>query len=135
MKLSENFQLLEFTHSDTACKKGIPNLPNPEQQENIRRLVVRVLQPLRENHGSPHTITSGYRCSELNLTVGGVPTSQHTKGEAADVKGSDPRTLLTNLLSLKIEFDQAILYPNFLHISYRSGSNRKQVFYAKGVTP
>ncbi|MCC8186484.1 MAG: D-Ala-D-Ala carboxypeptidase family metallohydrolase [Bacteroides sp.] len=135
MQLSKNFKLEEFTRSETAAQKGIKNEPNPGQIEKICRLVVRVLQPLRDKHGSPLTITSGFRCPELNKAVSGVPTSQHTTGEAADVKCPDPRKLLADLLASGIFFDQAILYPTFLHISYRTENNRKQVLYAKGVKP
>lgn len=135
MQLSKNFQLKELIHSDTATRMGIKNEPGQEQTENLRRLCVRVLQPLREKHGKPPYINSGYRCPELNKAVGGVATSQHLKGEAADVRCDNPRQLLADLLSLGCQFDQAILYPTLLHLSYRSGSNRKQVLYAKGVQP
>jgi hypothetical protein len=43
-----------------------------------------VLQPLRDRFG-PIRINSGYRCPELNEAVGGVQSSQHMRGEAADI--------------------------------------------------
>ena len=133
MKLSNNFSLNEFTRSRKF--PNIKNVPNDAQVENLRRLVIRVLQPLREAYNEAMNINSGYRCPELNKAVGGVVNSQHTKGEAADVRVNNPRKLLTALKASGLEFDQAILYPTFLHISYKSGSNRKQVLYAKGVQP
>lgn len=135
MKLSENFDLSEFLKSDTASRLNINNTPTPEAIVNLTKLVNRVLQPLRDGYGQAMHINSGYRCPQLNKAVGGVPTSQHAKGEAADIRVNDPRKLLSKLLELKLDFDQAILYPTFLHISYRSGQNRKQVLYAKGVKP
>lgn len=135
MKLTTNFSLREFTYSTIAECKCIKNEPNKKETENIRQLCVRVLQPLREKYGKPLYINSGFRCPELNRAVGGVATSQHVKGEAADVRCDDPRRLLTMLRSLGQEFDQAILYPTFLHISYSEGNNRNQVLYAKGVQP
>jgi Uncharacterized protein conserved in bacteria len=135
MKLTENFELKEFTRSNNAERLNIDNTPNEEQIENLRRLCVRVLQPLREAYRKPMYINSGYRSSELNKRVGGVATSQHLKGEAADVRVDDPRKLLTALLEFRLDFDQAILYNTFLHISYSSGHNRRQVLYAKGVQP
>lgn len=135
MKLSNNFTLQEMCASSTATTRGIDNIPNPDQVENLRKLCVRLLQPLRESVNEPFIINSGFRNQELNKAVGGVPTSQHTKGQAADVRVKDPRKLLARLLGLRLDFDQAILYPTFLHLSYNSGSNRKQVLYAKGVKP
>lgn len=135
MRLSDNFTLEEFLHSDMAVAKGIDNIPGDGVVENLTKLVTRVLQPLREKYGKPLSINSGYRCPELNKAVGGVATSQHVKGQAADVCVGNPRALLALLLKEGLDFDQAILYPTFLHLSYCSGRNRKQVLYAKGVRP
>lgn len=135
MKLTDNFTLEEFTHSNTAIAKGIDNTPNGQQVENLRILCARVLQPLREAYNEPFFINSGFRCPELNKAVGGVPPSQHLEGKASDVRVKEPRKLLAELLKQGLSFDQAILYPTFLHISYNSGLNRKDVLYAKGVKP
>lgn len=121
--------------STTAKARGIQNIPNAEQIENLRKLCVRLLQPLRDLYNEPFIINSGFRNPELNKAVGGVPTSQHAKGKAADISVKEPRKLLAELLRSGLDFDQAILYPTFLHLSYHSGSNRKQVLYAKGVKP
>lgn len=131
MKISKNFTLEEFTKSDTAKKMGIENYTPCKEKDNIIFLVYNVLQPLREYVNEPLIITSGYRCEALNKAVGGVSTSQHTKGQAADVKTSNPKKLLSDLLEMEIDFDQAILYPTFLHISYNIEGNRRQVLYAK----
>lgn len=135
MNLTTNFRLIEFTVSGTATARGIKNEPNETQVENLKVLCSRLLQPLRERYNEPFSINSGFRSTELNKAVGGVPTSQHTKGQAADVKVNEPRKLLTELLKSGLVFDQAILYPTFLHLSYNSANNRKQVLYAKGVQP
>lgn len=135
MTLTNNFRLKEFTHSKTAVANGLQNEPNDGVVKNIKTLCTRLLQPLREVYNEPFNINSGFRCVELNKAVGGVATSQHTKGQAADVKVNEPRKLLTELLKSGLMFDQAILYPTFLHLSYNSANNRKQVLYAKGVKP
>lgn len=135
MKLTNNFTLAEMTHSNTATARGIKNEPNDIQIECLRLLCSKVLQPLRDAYNEALNINSGYRCPELNKAVGGVPTSHHLQGKAADVRVKDPRKLLAKLIELNIEFDQAILYPTFLHISYNEGNNRKAVLYAKGVKP
>lgn len=135
MKLSNHFKLEEFIRSDTATSRSIPNEPGGKEIANLKELCVQLLQPLREHFGSPLMINSGYCCPELNRAVGGVATSQHVTGEAADVRCPDPRKLLAGLMLLGLDFDQAILYPTFLHLSYRKNGNRKQVLYAKGVLP
>lgn len=135
MKLTNNFSLSEFTRSNNAERLNIENTPDAEQTENLRKLCTRLLQPLREIYGEPFFVNSGFRSQQLNKLVGGVPTSQHTKGQAADIRVKEPRKLLSELLKRGLEFDQAILYPTFLHLSYNSGNNRKQILYAKGVKP
>ena len=144
MVITENFSLSEFEKSETAERLGIDNrIPN-EAQLNLRTLCAKVLQPLRDLYGKPLTISSGYRCEELNRAVGGVPTSQHRLGEAADVtcdaecgmRNAELLRLWRLLISddSKIEFDQAILYrkKGFIHISYTSKrENRRQMIVTK----
>jgi hypothetical protein len=128
-QLTANFALEEFTQSDTAIRMGVTNAPGAEQRANLERLTSRLLQPLREAAGTALNINSGFRCAALNKAVGGQPTSQHTFGEAADVSGIAPKTLLNILKQTGLDFDQAIVYPTFLHLSYREGRNRKQILY------
>lgn len=134
MQLSKNFKLSEFTHSNTAVKHNIDNTPSPSEVANLKVLCEKLLQPLRDAYNKPMTISSGYRNEELNKKVGGVPTSQHMRGQAADVAVPNPRLLLDILIVSGIEFDQAILYPNFLHLSYNEGKNRMQKLPSKGMS-
>lgn len=136
MQISKNFSWAEFEKSDTAKRLGILNVVSSfEVRDNILELVDKVLQPLRDAWGKPITINSGYRCEKLNKAVGGVPTSQHTKGQAADCGVDNPLALARLLLDLGLEFDQAIVYPTFVHISYKAeGENRNQLLYNKGYT-
>lgn len=130
-RLSDNFTLDEFTRSDTASRLGIINEPGDKELAALRVLVSRTIQPLRDKLGVPIHVNSGYRCPELNKAVGGVPTSQHQKGEAADLsidgKAAD---ILEALENSNIPFDQAILYrkQNFLHVSLKlDGVQRSNV--------
>ena len=138
-QITKNFTLEELSHSNTAVARGIENIPDVQQQLNLTALAKRLLQPLRDIYNEPFIINSGFRSQETNKAVGGVPNSQHTKGQAADVQVKDPRKLLTALLKSGLDFDQAILYQdgrnNFLHMSYNSGHNRRQVLYSKGTKP
>lgn len=129
MKLSNNFELREFTESDTATRKGIYNYPGVDERKALDNLVTNLLQPLRDLYGKKMIINSGYRCPELNKEVGGVPASQHVKGEAADVACDNPEEVKNLLLSSGLEFDQIGVYKRFVHISLKlSGKNRKAVF-------
>jgi uncharacterized protein YcbK (DUF882 family) len=85
MRLSTNFELEEFTCSQTAATLGIKNEPGAEETANLKSLCEKVLQPLRDKTGSTVRISSGYRCPALNKAVGGVESSQHVRGEAADI--------------------------------------------------
>ena len=130
-RLSENFTLDEFTRSDVAIKLGIINEPGEKEIEALRVLVNRTIQPLRDKLGIPIHINSGYRCPELNKAVGGVPTSQHQKGEAADLSiDGKANNILDALEDKDIPFDHAILYrkQNFLHVSLKlDGVQRSNV--------
>lgn len=131
--VSKNFSYSEFTKSDTAARKHIQNeITTFEVRDNIKALVDNLLQPLRDAWDAPLFINSGYRCPELNKAVGGVPTSQHVLGMAADVGCSNPYELAKLVKKLRLPFDQMGLYPTFVHLSYRDdGENRGQIFYGK----
>lgn len=131
--ISENFSFSEFERSDTAKKRDIINvISTAKVRDSIQALVINVLQPLRTAVGIPMPINSGYRCPELNAAVGGVPTSQHMKGEAADIATSAPVLLARKAVELGLPFDQIGLYPTFVHFSHKlGGPQRGQIFYSK----
>ena len=95
MKLSENFYLSEFLHSDTAERSGGAILaeqlnPPPEIVESIKYQVTKLWQPCRTALGASFKVGSGYRCKALNaITPGSSNTSQHTTGEAGDMQMSE----------------------------------------------
>lgn len=119
-------------------------ITSTEVRDSVKALVDEVLQPLRDAWDEPLAINSGYRCPEVNKAVGGVPTSQHTKGEAADVcpfgrNGHGDietvRQLAQKAVELDLPFDQMILYPSFVHFSHRlKGEQRRQILYNKRYT-
>ena len=132
-RISKDFKFSEFTKSDTASRLHIVNVINDwEVRDNIKALVDNVLQPLRDAWGGPLFINSGYRSPELNKAVGGVATSMHCKGQAADVDCTDPYALAKLVKRMRLDVDQVILYPSFVHISHkRDGRNRNQFLYNK----
>jgi hypothetical protein len=128
------FTVSEFVRSETADKKGIDNRLPKDLLPNVQALVNNVLDPLREAYRKPIIISSGYRCEALNKTVGGVPTSEHRLGMAADIVGTpntkaENKRLFNLIQSLDLPFNQLIDEKNFswVHVSYREGENRKQV--------
>ncbi len=128
----KHFTISEMLKSDTAIKQRLWNGAPKEAEENLRALVDEVLDPLREAYGRPIRVNSGYRCPRLNTLVGGTPNSQHMRGEAADIQpvvGNEADLPeLARILIGNGKFDQLILYPTFIHVSYRKlGWNRKQV--------
>ena len=103
-------------------------LPQPE---NIEALVINVLDPAREALGRPIYVSSGYRCPKHNTAVGGVTNSQHMRCEAADisvegsgmrVEGQQELMKLARIIVTQGRFAQLILYPTFLHVTYKRPS-------------
>lgn len=128
VKLSRNFRLSEFIYSKTANIYGFKKQFEPPVDviNNIQSLVTNVLQPLRNDVGVIN-INSGYRCEELNIKVGGVPSSQHLSGMAADIVCNDIRTAACYIIQRN--FDQLIIYKSFLHVSYNQNLNRKETIF------
>ena len=145
--LSPHFCLDEFTKSSTAIKYGIENIPTPETKSNLHSLCINTLEPLRLEIDLPVVITSGYRCKALNERITHHSnTSQHMSGLAADFhigdaqgsSGLSHRERLIKAFRLiitsdKIDYDQVILYPTFIHVSYVSrDKNRHCITKANG---
>ena len=129
VRLGRYFTLPELTKTGT----GLPNDPPEAAIVALTRLVVLALDPLRGAVDQPIRITSGYRSPEVNRAVKGSPTSQHLKGEAADikVKGWTAVQLAAKFLQLKIPFDQLITYSTekggHVHIGISLTSQRGRI--------
>lgn len=134
--ISKNFNYSEFELSPTAKAHKIDNRIPSDIKPHVKELVTKILQPLRDKVGKVITISSGYRCKELNALVGGASTSQHTKGEASDIKiaGMKPLDVAQLIYDMDLPYDQMILYPSFVHVSYKYGSRyqRKMLLYNVG---
>ena len=150
LHLTEHFTLVEFERSATAQACGIDNNVPAKYVPVLQQLCKEVLEPLRSFVGGPIVISSGYRCNQLNVKVGGAYASQHTLGEAADIQL--PLTSYTawddnkqhtdletarkwfNWLADHTDFDQLILETAndkdyWIHVSCRRNrkANRHQV--------
>lgn len=84
MSLSAHFSLRELTKSQTATRLKLSNTPGPAELENLEKLCINVLEPVREHYGIPFGPSSGYRCPALNKAIGSSDSSQHIKGQAVD---------------------------------------------------
>ena len=128
-KLSQNFSLEELIASSTAKTKRIDNTPTPEVKANLEKLCKEVLQPIRNKYGRAITITSGYRSPKLNAALGGVKTSQHMTGSAADIKcTATSKAVLFNIIKEMIQNGEIKVgqliweygtkkEPNWIHVS------------------
>lgn len=132
------FTLQELTNSNTAIRKGIDNTPDERATAALTALVDNVLDPLRKAWGKPIVVNSGYRSPKLNRAVGGVARSQHTKGEAADIRTLsnrrwENRQLFDLIRKLGLPFDQLIDEHNYtwVHVSYKEGANRHEVLHQR----
>lgn len=127
------FSFEEFERSASAQRLNIDNSIPEDLKANVTTLVDAVLDPLREAWGKPITVNSGYRCAALNRAVGGSPSSQHTKGMAADIttgNRADNRRLFQLIVDMKLPYDQLINEGGFswIHVSHRAdGKNRGQI--------
>ena len=141
MNITKNFKLEEFAKSETAQRKGIDNSIPAELIPNIKALCENVLQPLRDYAEVPIVISSGYRCPALNKAVGGSATSQHMKGEAADIIIPSKKVGLQwfEWMRTHLTYNQLIWETNsrggsWIHVGYkRTGKNKMQVLNMKVI--
>ena len=137
MKISPNLNLAEITRSDTAKRHGIDNTPTAEHLENFKLLAEKVFEPIREHFKTPIFISSGYRSKELNAFIKGSSSSQHCTGQAIDIdmdgsNGEVTNRMVFDFIKNKLDFDQLIwemgtdFNPDWVHVSYVKGKNRKQ---------
>ena len=125
------FRYAEFVKSETATRLEIPNVPNEEHWINIELLVQNILQPVRNEFG-PIRITSGYRSSQLCQALKSSTTSNHTRGQAADIEPYDVDIPLFNLIEFidGLEYRELIAeyFPDgWVHVAYRDGNNNRQL--------
>lgn len=141
MKVSKYVSLAEVTRSDTAKRRGIDNTPQGQHLENLKVICEEVFDKVREYFGVPIFISSGYRSAGLNKAIGGSSTSDHSLGRALDLDQDGHGNGVTNAdvfnyIKNNLEFDQLIWEfgtsknPDWVHVGYRKGANRKQVLRA-----
>lgn len=140
-KLSEHFSLAEMCKTSVKYK----NVPNEVQVENLKRLcswleMLRSEWNRRYGDGNdPIIINSGFRSEAVNNVIGGVATSNHLTGCAADIRVAGMEQLIryaTILLDVsdqsREDFDELLLEYSprggyWLHFAVRPKGNRRKV--------
>ena len=137
-KLSDHFTLGEMTKSSSHPE--VYNIPSHEAIANLKR-VCSWLEVLRKRYGKPIIINSGYRSPQLNKKIGGVPTSNHLTGCAADIRVANMEQLIRYAAILldyadesKQDFDELLSEKNrygaiWLHFAVRPKNNRRKVAF------
>ena len=139
MNLTANFSLAEMVKSETALRHDMDNTPGEAEIENLKRLAEKVLQPVRDHYGKGVKVNSGYRHPEVNAKVGGSKTSDHCKGQAADIEiPGVPNADLAKWVAENLDFTQVILEfytqgipdSGWVHVSYDPANLKKQTLTA-----
>jgi hypothetical protein len=136
MHLSPHFTLTELIKSQITIRRGIKNVPNAGQINNLKRVTKGILEPVREHFGRPFSPSSGFRSQALNVAIGSKSSSQHTRGEAVDFElpGISNRDV-AEWIRDHLDFDQLILefhdpedpMSGWVHVSLKEKENRRQV--------
>lgn len=144
-----NFTIAEMVHSSTAEKLNIDNTPSSIVKVHLTETIT-LLESIRaewgkycedNNLGTPAiSVSSGYRSPELNKAVGGVKTSAHVLGYAADLvpvngKQDEFEKFMSEVFAKKgYAYDQIIVEKSktsrWVHVGYKKadGSQRRQCF-------
>ena len=147
-----NFSIAELVQSSTAEQLKINNNPPTIVRVHLTETIT-LLEAIRSEWGKyceRHKIenpairvTSGYRSPELNKAVGGVKTSAHVEGYAADLqpvngKQTEFERFMANEFSkMGYAFDQIIIEKSntsrWVHVGYKraDGKQRRQCFTLK----
>jgi len=120
-KLSGKIDVAHFKQSDFKCKCCGKLPPN-----GIKTSLLLRLESLRAKCGNEKiSITSGYRCPSHNASVGGVSSSQHIQGTAADIviSSTSPSTAASKAETI---FENGGLgrYKTFIHVDVRGYKSR-----------
>lgn len=140
--ISKHISYKEGVVSATGKRLGIDNAPPPEILATMKITAEKLFEPLREHFGQPIRIISFYRCPALNKAVGGAKKSDHMLGKAIDVEGTNGVTNADIFRYFK-EHDvpcSKVIWefgtdqePDWVHISYDEGNNRRQFLRARKV--
>lgn len=134
-QLTKNFSLAEMVKSETALRNNLDNTPGEAEIANLKVLAEKVLQPVRDHFGKGVKVNSGFRHPDVNAAVGGSKTSDHCRGQAADIEiPGVPNAELAEWIKANLQFTQLILEfytpgipdSGWVHVSYNPDNLKKQ---------
>ena len=141
--ISKHISYKEGTHSNTATRRNIDNIPNDYQLANMNAVALNIFEPLREWVGGPIKINSFFRSPDLNTAIGGSSKSQHCEGRAIDIDdtfGHKTNAEMYDYIKENLNFDQLIwefgndTNPDWVHVSYVSDDqNRNRCLKAERI--
>ena len=120
MQLTEHFTLDELTASEAAERNGWDNTPNEEELDNLKRLAAFLEEVKTALGGRPVMVSSGFRCKQVNDSVGSKDTSQHRIGCAVDfrVPQLTPDEVVKTIVASGLPYDQVIReFDRWTHLS------------------
>lgn len=118
--MTPHFSYDELVFSQTATRLGIPNIPNKTERQNLKATaqMMEVIRAILGNYVI--SISSGFRCEQLNRILHGSATSQHMLGKAVDFtcrNFGDPKAVCLRIIRRQVKFDQIIYEGRWIHIS------------------
>jgi hypothetical protein len=124
----------DLLFSNTAQQIGLLNYQYSPDQAHVDSMIVlveKIIEPLTNAFPGKVRITSCYRSQAVNNKIGGSSTSQHLKGQAADLVGINGLSnkqifdyIVNNLNYDQIIWEKGTPYPNgnpaWVHVSYNN---------------
>ena len=134
--IPEYFSFKELVYSKYAEDNKIDNMPDWSIISNLKYLAI-CLDDIRRAWGKAIRVTSGYRSAALNKAIGGVKSSHHKMGLAADLQPLNmddfddfKKFIVEYFENFDGEFSQVIIEKSgsteWIHVSF--ADNRRQIF-------
>jgi zinc D-Ala-D-Ala carboxypeptidase len=117
-RLTAHFALEELAATQ---HREIDNRPPPEVVATLRTTAAQMERVRRLLGDRVISVSSGYRCPELNRAVGGARTSAHLTGHAVDFNCygfGAPLDVCRAIAESTLSFDQLIEEGTWIHLSF-----------------
>jgi len=112
------FKLKEFDSPD-----------EPGSGFNMSEEILHMLDVARKIYGKSMRVTSGFRTESHNKKVGGVVSSSHLKGLAADIACSESRNRFEMIKALlEVGFNRIGVASTFIHVDIDKGKSQNVIW-------
>ena len=96
---------------------------------NMSQEILSMLDAARKIYGKPMRITSGFRTKTHNKKVGGVESSSHLKGLAADIACSESRNRFDMIRALlEVGFKRLGVAGTFIHVDIDNNKSQNVIW-------